>query len=102
MLSVSLTPKVSLFQNPILDGMTLEMNPGARMPQESFAQGAQSRLLSGGDPGEGGDFEGCFLYAVNVGPGARTGGLQVGDAMFSTDSNTPGFSITGTEEIESW
>ena len=101
-LSVSLTQKVSLFQNPILDGMTLEMNPGARMPQESFAQGAQSRLLSGGDPGEGGDFEGCFLYAVNVGPGARTGGLQVGDAMFSTDSNTPGFSITGTEEIESW
>ena len=46
--------------NPILSGLTLERNPGARMPQEqtypdeSPNHHATSLLLSGGDPGEGG------------------------------------------------
>ena len=81
--------------------MTLERSPGARLPTEALYNGATSVLLSGGDPGEGGDFSGDFAYAVNVGPGQH-GGLQVGGAMFSTDMQTQGITVTAGREIEQW
>ena len=78
--------------NPIIDALTLERSPGARLPQETkpdcpgsiFGQPAvapgaatargcpKSGLLSGGDPTDGGDFVGEFVYAVNVGPQVRS------------------------------
>lgn len=55
--------------------------------------------FTGGDPGEGLDFEGVFQYAVNSrGPG----GLQVGDALFTDDSTTGGFTIQAENEILNW
>jgi MYXO-CTERM domain-containing protein len=57
--------------------------------------------FTGGDPGEGLDLQGNFLYAVNTrGPG----GLKVGDAFFTTDQNnaTAGYSHNAGAEILNW
>lgn len=49
----------------------------------------------GADPGEGLDFQGRFLYAVNVrGPG----GIQIGDAAFTTDAGL----VSAENEILNW
>jgi hypothetical protein len=52
-------------------------------------------VYTGGDPGEGLDFQGNFAYAIDFG-GATTGGQTIGDAKFtpwSANGNSPG---TGT------
>jgi hypothetical protein len=54
--------------------------------------------FTGGDPGEGLDFAGDFLYAVNIlGPG----GGRIGDVTFTAD-DTPGFTITAQNAIIDW
>eukprot|EP01045_Picozoa_sp_COSAG04_P008071 COSAG04_NODE_439_length_14424_cov_11.847260_9_plen_667_part_00 len=95
--------------NPILSGLTLERNPGARMPQEqtypdeSPNHHATSLLLSGGDPGEGGDFSGDFVFAVNIGGSAESmPHRQVGGAMFTLDDQTPGCTVTAGEVADNW
>src|SRR5262245_54140501 len=52
--------------------------------------------FTGGDPGEGLDMQGNFLYAVNVGPDL-TGG-RVGDAIFTGD-NVAGISVSANNSI---
>lgn len=52
--------------------------------------------FTGGDPGEGLDLEGTFIYAVNVGPDGDAG--QAGDAIFTSD-NVPGVTVTAQNQI---
>ncbi len=55
--------------------------------------------FSGGDPGEGLDLDGDFLYAVNVrGPG----GLQVRDALFTDEASTSICVIHALNENLNW
>ncbi len=54
--------------------------------------------FTGGDPDEGLDMEGSFLYAVNAfGPG----GSRVGDALF-TDDSVDGVTIEAANMIPNW
>ncbi len=54
--------------------------------------------FTGGDPGEGLDMEGAFVYAVNAfGPG----GSRVGDALF-TDDGVDGVTIQAANNILNW
>ena len=54
--------------------------------------------FTGGDPGEGLDLSGQFVYAVDVdGAGRESPGYQVGDASFTGDESTPGFTMTPTD-----
>ena len=53
--------------------------------------------FTGGDPGEGLDLSGEFVYAVDIdGEGRESAGFQVGDAVFTGDESTPGFRMTPT------
>ncbi|MFT5125672.1 MAG: autotransporter-associated beta strand protein, partial [Verrucomicrobiales bacterium] len=53
----------------------------------------------GGDPGEGLDLDGDFLYAVNArGPG----GLPVRDAVFSDEASEPNVMISAQNEVLNW
>lgn len=54
--------------------------------------------FSGGDPGEGLDLEGEFLYAINL---LGAGGMQIGDAPF-TDDLIDGFTFDQPNEIIDW
>ncbi len=55
--------------------------------------------FTGGDAGEGLDLQGVFSYAVNVqGPG----GLQVGDALFTSEGATLGYSQNAGSQISNW
>jgi hypothetical protein len=60
---------------------------------------ATVQSVSGGDPGEGLDLQGNFLYAVNVGTIGAVG--RVGDADFVADNST-GVSVVATDQIPSW
>jgi hypothetical protein len=52
------------------------------------------RAFSGGDPGEGLDMEGAFVYAVDVGDPATTlGGQTILDATFTSEGATPGATV---------
>lgn len=53
----------------------------------------------GGDPGEGLDLQGDFLYAVDI---AGSENRKVGDALFTRDSRTTGFSIVASDIAASW
>lgn len=55
--------------------------------------------IYGGDPGEGLDLEGNFLYAITVGGAAGAG--QVGDANFTGDS-VAGVNVEATDVIPTW
>src|SRR5439155_5687373 len=55
--------------------------------------------FSGGDPGEGLDLQGNFLYAVNVSSAGAAG--KAGDADFTAD-NAPGIKVTAPYTIPSW
>jgi hypothetical protein len=52
--------------------------------------------FTGGDPGEGLDLQGNFLYAVTVGPSGGAG--KAGDANFSAD-NVAGVTVTAVNAI---
>jgi hypothetical protein len=55
-----------------------------------------TNALTGGDPGDGGDFEGNFAYAIQLGPdtaGGGTGGQTVFDATFTPWDGTPGATV---------
>jgi len=56
--------------------------------------------FTGGDPGEGLDLSGTFLYAVNVGTNGAPAG-PVGDATF-TDDLQPGILVTAVNEAAAW
>lgn len=67
---------------------------GASAPATALEVGT----FTGGDPGEGLDMEGSFLYAVNAfGPG----GSRVGNAVF-TDDQVDGVTIQASNEILTW
>lgn len=55
--------------------------------------------FTGGDPGEGLDLQGNFLYAFNIGTNPISG--QAGDAVFTAD-NVPGISIVAANQIPNW
>ncbi len=67
-------------------------------PASFPAEVGYAGVFTGGDVGEGLDFEGNFIHAVNVrGPG----NLTVGDAVFGTDS-APGVTVQAQNEIIAW
>jgi hypothetical protein len=54
--------------------------------------------FTGGDAGEGLDLSGAFVYAIDIdGAGRESAGYQVGDAFFTGDETTPGFTMTPTD-----
>jgi hypothetical protein len=55
---------------------------------------------SGGDPGEGLDLQGNFVYAIDIGA-ATTGGQTIGNATFTPWNSTPGATITADSEDSS-
>jgi hypothetical protein len=55
---------------------------------------------SGGDPGEGLDFQGNFAYAIDFG-GATTGGQTIGNATFTPWGSTPGATVVADSEDSS-
>ena len=57
------------------------------------------QAFSGGDPGEGLDLQGTFLYAFNVSSDGAAG--KAGDADFTAD-NAPGIKVTAQNDIPSW
>ena len=101
-LTVTLDGSGSTFPdtNPILNALTLERNPGSSRPAEvDLSTAATTFTFTGADPGEGLDFSGNFLYAVDVcGPG----GVTIGDAHFTDDSSVPGLSVSAQNEILEW
>lgn len=71
---------------------------GAVQAQDNIAHFGTISRFTGGDPGEGLDFEGIFQYAVNVG---GVGGIQIGDALFTNDS-APGITISSDFIANPW
>jgi hypothetical protein len=74
-------------------------------PQNTVLSGSIG-TFTGGDPGEGLDMEGQFVYAIDVG---NLGDVTVGDAEFTDGSEagmaigtSPGASITDANEIPDW
>ena len=62
-------------------------------------QAAEITNFTGADPDEGVDFDGDFVYAVNIfGPGGQT----IRDATFTEDEETDGFFIESTHQIIDW
>ncbi|PYM15158.1 MAG: hypothetical protein DME18_04965 [Verrucomicrobia bacterium] len=57
------------------------------------------QAFTGGDPGEGLDLQGNFLYAFNVSSAGAAG--KAGDADFTAD-NAPGIKVTAPFNIPSW
>ena len=87
-------------RNPILNGLTLERDPSSNKPAEvDLSTAASTGTFTGADPGEGLDFAGNFLYAVNVG---GPGGVQIGDAAFTDDASVSGVTVTAQNVIEAW
>ena len=62
----------------------------------AFAADATVGTFTGGDPGEGLDLQGNFVYALDVGPGGAIG--KVGDADFTADA-VPGASVQAGNAI---
>jgi hypothetical protein len=61
--------------------------------------------FTGGDPGEGLDLQGHFVYAVKICGGATFDdgtALVAGDATFTDDTSTPGFSVSASNESDRW
>lgn len=81
-------------RNPMINALTLE----------DLGVTGQTRIstFTGGDPGEGLDVQGTFLYAVNVGGPGGLQGLQVGDARFTADTDTPGLKINAENHAPNW
>ncbi len=57
------------------------------------------QAFTGGDPGEGLDLQGNFLYAFNVSSDGAAG--KAGDADFTAD-NAPGIKVTAQNDIPNW
>eukprot|EP01052_Picozoa_sp_SAG31_P002232 SAG31_NODE_77_length_27533_cov_47.448859_3_plen_732_part_00 len=57
------------------------------------------RTFTGADLGEGLDFTGNFLYAVDIG---GPGGQVIGDANFTDDTSTLGVSVTAQYDMLEW
>eukprot|EP01052_Picozoa_sp_SAG31_P053136 SAG31_NODE_13470_length_867_cov_0.805990_2_plen_109_part_00 len=78
----------------------MDARPGRGTPDEIDSSAtASTGTFTGAEPGEGLDFAGQIVYAVNVrGPG----GMTVGDAVFTADDETDGVTVTAQNEILSW
>ena len=78
-----------------LDAMGAEAVTSADIQPEKVGW---ATVFTGGDPGEGLDFSGTFLYAVDVrGPG----GYSIGDAEVTGDAGK-GVSVVAQNEILNW
>ncbi|MCS7304631.1 MAG: PEP-CTERM sorting domain-containing protein, partial [Thermoguttaceae bacterium] len=78
-------------RNPMINAFTLEdLGVTGRTTVSTF---------TGGDPGEGLDFQGAIIYAVNIG---GPGGLRIGDAYFTADTATPGLRINAENHAPNW
>lgn len=78
-------------RNPLVNAFTLEdLGVASRTTVSTF---------TGGDPGEGLDFQGVFIYAVNIG---GPGGMQIGDARFTADTATPGLKVNAENHAPNW
>ena len=101
-LTVTLDGSTALFPdtNPILNALTLEADPGSSRPEQvDLSTAATTFTFTGADPGEGLDFSGNFLYAIDIrGPG----GVTIGDAHFTDDSSVPGVRVSAVNEILAW
>ena len=72
---------------------------GITVTLSNFASaGLITGTFTGGDAGEGLDFDGNFEYAVNV---RGNGGGTIGDANFTNDSAS-GVTVTAARQILSW
>jgi hypothetical protein len=72
---------------------------GITVTLSNFASaGLITGTFTGGDAGEGLDFDGNFEYAVNV---RGNGGGTIGDANFTNDSAS-GVTVTAANEILTW
>src|ERR1041385_8588220 len=63
------------------------------------AAGATISTFTGGDPGEGLDLQGNFIYAVRIGTDQDPG--KAGDANFTMD-NAPGVTVVAQNQIVNW
>ncbi|MHC1768865.1 MAG: binary toxin-like calcium binding domain-containing protein [Verrucomicrobiia bacterium] len=79
------------FLPPIL--LALFLGAAGLLIGVTLAHGATADVFYGGDPGDGLDLQGNFVYAINVGPSGAAG--KAGDADFTADS-VPGVTITHT------
>eukprot|EP01052_Picozoa_sp_SAG31_P043174 SAG31_NODE_7106_length_1786_cov_3.151749_3_plen_255_part_00 len=93
------------FDNILITRATAEAaepdeEPTEMEPDEvDLSTAATTFTFTGADPGEGLDFTGNFLYAVDIcGPG----GQVIGDAHFTADTSTQGVSVTAQNEILEW
>lgn len=73
-------------------------NPLVADPRTTVSN-IEIQAISGGDPGEGLDLEGNFVYAFNVSSAGAAG--QAGDANFTAD-NAPGIKVTAPNNIPAW
>eukprot|EP01052_Picozoa_sp_SAG31_P046068 SAG31_NODE_8662_length_1411_cov_0.836890_2_plen_211_part_00 len=64
-----------------------------------LADDVDSGTFTGADEGEGLDFSGQFIYAVDVG---GRGGVTIGDAVFTADSETQDVTIMADNKIANW
>ena len=70
-----------------------------------FSDGIEVGSFVGAAVGQGIDMQGNFVFAVNIlGPATNDDGtpLVVGDASFTTDDSTDGFTISADHEIANW
>ena len=78
-------------RNAIIQAFTLEATPTGPVEIDVSAAASVGRFV-GADHGEGLDFKGDFLYAIDVrGPG----GVNIGDAHFTADSDLIAGALSG-------
>jgi hypothetical protein len=69
----------------------MDPNPLLKYHTHKADKDAIIGVFYGADPGEGLDFYGEFVYAVNIN---GQGGIRIGDALFTSDASTVGVTIS--------
>ncbi len=84
----------------LADGVEVDRgtNPTVAEPKTVFSN-IVAQMITGGDPGEGLDLQGNFLYAVNVSSAGAAG--KAGDADFTAD-DVPGVTVTASNNLPAW
>ena len=80
------------------DGTELRKGSDPKLAGSTPDNALEIGTFTGGDPGEGLDMGGAFLYAVNF---SGPGGSRVGDAQF-TDAAVEGVTIQASNSIPNW
>ncbi len=96
---VAPTTYTNTLQTYFGDGLNATWQMIQNPSSASAAPSARIVRVTGGDPGEGLDLSGSFLYAVNVGPTAATG--RAGDAFFTNDT-TQGVVVTASQSLANY